>query len=169
MKRYVLPGLVAIGLLASTPTTPAAEAKAQLKELVDKVKTKLAAGKRTEADLAEELKAFDAVLEEHKGEKTNDVAEVLFMKALLYGEVMKNEEKARELPGKLKTEYPETTFAQQSDKVLAAMAQQAEAQKIQASLVVGAPFPDFQVTDLEGKPLSLANYKGKFVMIDFWS
>ena len=33
----------------------------------------------------------------------------------------------------------------------------------------GYTVPDFQVTDLDGKPLSVASYKGKVVMIDFWA
>ncbi len=43
------------------------------------------------------------------------------------------------------------------------------AQKIQAQLAVGAQFPDFTERDVNGKPLSLADYKGKVVLIDFWA
>src|SRR5206468_2602211 len=46
---------------------------------------------------------------------------------------------------------------------------QEEAQKIQKSLKVGAAFPDFDEKDLAGKPLSIANYKGKVVLLDFWA
>lgn len=169
IKRFVLPGLVALSLITVTPTLPAAEAKAQLQELVEKVKAKLQAGKRTEADLAEELKNFDAVLAEHKGEKTDDVAQILFMKGLLYAEILENDEKATELLKQVQTDFPETTFAKQSESVIASLSRQAEARKIQRSLAVGTPFPNFETTDLEGKPLSLANYKGKVVLIDFWA
>lgn len=169
MKRFVLPGLVALSLITVTPTLPAAEAKAQLQELVEKVKAKIQAGKRTEADLAEELKSFDTVLAEHKGEKTDDVAQILFMKGLLYAEVLENDEKATELLKQVQTDFPETTFAKQSESVIAALSRQAEARKIQRSLAVGTQFPNFETTDLEGKPLSLANYKGKVVLIDFWA
>jgi peroxiredoxin len=31
------------------------------------------------------------------------------------------------------------------------------------------PAPQFTLTDLQGKPLSLANYKGKVVLLDFWA
>ena len=30
-------------------------------------------------------------------------------------------------------------------------------------------FPDFAEKDLDGNPLSIANYKGKIVLIDFWA
>jgi len=169
MKRLVLPSVVALALLAATPTVSAADAKEQLKELVEGVKTKLSAGKRTEAELAEDLKKFDVVLEEHKGEKTDDVAQILFMKALLYAEVLENEEKGVELLKKLQADFPETAVAKQADAAITNLARQSEARKIQKSLAVGTQFPDFQVKDLEGKPLSVSQFKGKVVLIDFWA
>ena len=33
----------------------------------------------------------------------------------------------------------------------------------------GDPAPDFSVTDLEDKPLRLADYRGKYVLLDFWA
>ena len=33
----------------------------------------------------------------------------------------------------------------------------------------GTKFPDFEVKDLADKPLSIANYKGKVVLLDFWA
>jgi thiol-disulfide isomerase/thioredoxin len=41
--------------------------------------------------------------------------------------------------------------------------------KIQQRLVVGAKFPDFQEKDMEGKPLSVSQHKGKVVLVDFWA
>ncbi len=34
---------------------------------------------------------------------------------------------------------------------------------------IGNPAPDFAVVDLTGKNISLANYKGKYVLLDFWA
>lgn len=33
----------------------------------------------------------------------------------------------------------------------------------------GAPAPDFQVMSLEGKPVSLQDYRGKVVLVNFWA
>ena len=33
----------------------------------------------------------------------------------------------------------------------------------------GAQFPDFDEKDLDGNPLSIASFKGKLVLIDFWA
>jgi thiol-disulfide isomerase/thioredoxin len=142
------------------------DAKTELRALVTKINAKLAAGKRTEADLADDLKQFDVLLAEHKGEKTDDVAQILFMKATLYGEVLKNDAKEQELMNQLKTDFKGTQFVAKVEKQEAAAA---EAKRIQASLVVGAKFPDFNVTDVAGRPLSVANDKGKVVLVDFWA
>ena len=47
--------------------------------------------------------------------------------------------------------------------------QQAAAKNVQDALAVGSAFPDFNVQDLNGKPLSVAGFKGKVVLIDFWA
>ena len=37
------------------------------------------------------------------------------------------------------------------------------------ALVLGKPVPNFTATDLDGKPLSLEDYRGKVVLLDFWA
>ena len=34
---------------------------------------------------------------------------------------------------------------------------------------LGKPVPDFSATDLDGKPISLQDYRGKVVLLDFWA
>jgi peroxiredoxin len=36
-------------------------------------------------------------------------------------------------------------------------------------LAEGSAFPDFNEKDLNGKPLSVANYRGKILLLDFWA
>ncbi len=36
-------------------------------------------------------------------------------------------------------------------------------------LEVGQPAPDFEVVTVDGKPVKLADYKGKWVLLDFWA
>lgn len=38
-----------------------------------------------------------------------------------------------------------------------------------AGLIVKEPAPGFTLTDVDGKPVSLADYKGKTVILDFWA
>ena len=38
-----------------------------------------------------------------------------------------------------------------------------------AMKLIGKVVPDFSATDLEGNPISLEQYRGKVVLIDFWT
>ena len=96
---------VTLSLLLPVSLVRAADAKEELKELVGKVRTKISSGKKTEKDLAENLAEFDKVLAAHKGEKTDDVAQILMMKAMLYLQVLDNEEKGLPLLKQLKQQH----------------------------------------------------------------
>jgi len=172
MKQRIISVTTALALLCSLAVGTAAEkpdASVELKEVVTKVNDKLKAGKTSEADLAPELAEFDALLARHKDEKTDDVARILFMKAQLYIEVFDNTEKGAVLVEQLKKDYPDTKWGKQADGILDSIKKQEQAKAIQKTLVTGATFPDFDEKDLAGKPLSVANYKGKVVLLDFWA
>ena len=169
MNNKILAALVAavIGftgssLFAAGTNDPTAE----LKTLVAKIKADVQSGKTTESALGDDLKQFDILLAEHQGEKTDAVARILFMKAMLYSQVLQNTVKANELMQQLKSDF-------QGTHLVAALEQQeameASAKTIQDSLAVGAKFPDFSEKDVDGKTLSIADHKGKVVLIDFWA
>ena len=167
MKRNFLIALVAAMLPCRLVLADGTgDATQELKALVQKVRTDIQSGKTTEADLSDDLKQFDALLAEHKGEKTDAVAQILYMKAMLYSQVLHDTAKSDALMNQLTNEFSGTTFVAKLEKQ---EAQEAQANKIQAGLVEGAQFPDFNEKDVMGKPLSIANYKGKVVMIDFWA
>jgi thiol-disulfide isomerase/thioredoxin len=138
----------------------------ELQALVTKINADIQSGKRTEAALSDDLKQFDAILAEHKGEKTDIMARVLYMKATLYGEVIGDTAKQDALIKQLETEFSGTPFVAKVEKQ---EAREAQAKKIQATLVDGNQFPDFNEKDVMGNPLSVANFKGKVVLIDFWA
>jgi peroxiredoxin len=83
--------------------------------------------------------------------------------------VFDNPTKGVEFVKQVKQDYPDTKPARNVDKILESIKQQAETKKIQAELAEGSKFPDFAVKDTAGKPLSIANYKGKVVLLDFWA
>lgn len=155
---------------AVAPAVPAPSAvQTELKQLVDKIKTKLRAGSRTEESLTEELKGFDAILAAHKGEQSDDLAQVLMMKAGLYIEVFQNAEKGEVLVKQMKADFPNTEMGKQADSILTMLAQRKETEKMKAAFSPGAVFPDFDEKDMAGQPLSIAKFKGKIVLIDFWA
>jgi thiol-disulfide isomerase/thioredoxin len=167
MKKILLFAfLVAALLCQSASAQDTANPTNELKALIAKINTDIRSGKKTEAGLSGDLQQFDAILAEHKGEKTDILAQVLYMKAQLYSEVIGDKAKADALINQLKSEYGGTQFAarlEQQD------AREAEAKKIADSLAIGSQFPDFNEKDVMGQPLSIANYRGKVVMIDFWA
>jgi thiol-disulfide isomerase/thioredoxin len=158
----------------ATPPAPAADKPdsvpilTEFKGIIKRVQAKVQenGGNVTAADLADEIKDIDALLAKHSGEKTEDVANVAYMKAMLYFQVLNDKKTGEELIKKFRTDYAGTHMADQVEKMEAA---QAEAKKAQASLATGLPFPDFDEKDLAGKPLSVGNYKGKVVLVDFWA
>lgn len=169
MKSIFSAALVAVALLLSGSCLFAGSTNdpgAELKALVGKVKADIESGKKTESALADDLNQFDVLLAEHKGEKTDAVAEILFMKATLYSEVFQETAKADALIKQLKSEFQGTHLVTALEQQEAA---EAAAKKVQADLVAGAKFPEFNEKDVDGKPLAIANYKGKVVLIDFWA
>jgi thiol-disulfide isomerase/thioredoxin len=150
---------------AASPTPT----QAQLNALVEKIQAKIKAGKDTEADLADELKSFDSIIASENGAKTDEAAKILYMKAMLYLEVFKNNEKGAEIIKQIKANYPDTKYGKGADKILAGIEKQAAAKKVQEALAAGAVFPDFAETNLNGGTLSVSALKGKVVLLDFWA
>src|SRR5882672_1296201 len=107
------------------------DVSAELKTLITKVKTKLQENKKTEADLADELKEFDTLLAKHKDEKTDEVAQVLLMKAMLYLQVLDNTDKGVEIVKQLKSDFPDTKKGKGADDIIEQVKKQEEGKKIQ--------------------------------------
>ena len=156
-------------LVALAPAAEKGDVGAQLKTIVGKVNERIKAGAKSEKELSAELAQFDALFAEHQGEKTDAVAQILIMKAMLYVQVLDDSAKALPLLQQLKTDFPETSQGRKADSIIAGIEKMEAAKAIQGSLVAGSPFPDFQVKDLQGQPLSIAGHKGKVVLVDFWA
>ena len=169
--------LVPAGLCAQTTNRAPSDMDPELQTLVQSVNAKLKAGKDTAADLAPDLAGFDQLLAKHAGEKTDATAQIILMKAMLYIQVLDNEDQGKALIMKLKTDYPDTALGKKTDTILAGIAKQDEMKKAQAEakkkqdemLGVGKPFPDFSQKDLSGNPISVGALKGKVVLVDFWA
>jgi peroxiredoxin len=48
-------------------------------------------------------------------------------------------------------------------------AEQQKAKAAAASSLLNKPAPDFTLPDVNGNPVSLSSYKGKYVLVDFWA
>ncbi|MFZ0825906.1 MAG: TlpA disulfide reductase family protein [Verrucomicrobiia bacterium] len=166
MKQMIFMFLVAMVLATSGRPAVAADAAVELKTLVGKIRDDMADGKTNATDLAEDLRQFDVLLAAHQGEKTDEVANIVYMKAMLYDQGLHDPARAAGLIKQLKVDFQGTEFVEELEKREAA---EAAAQKIQAALAVGSKFPDFNEKDTAGKPLSIASCQGKVVLISFWA
>ena len=143
--------------------------RTELQKIVKAVQERYSAGNTKPEDFSDVIKQFDELLEKHKGEKTDDVAMIAMMKASLYIELFEDYEKGISLLEQLKKDFPDTAPAKDVDQIVASIKRAEQQKKTQANLKVGAPFPDFQEKDVNGKPISVSAYKGKVVLIDFWA
>ena len=154
---------------AQTTNRPASSMDPELQAIVQGIQTKLKAGQSSAAELAPDLASFDKLIAKHAGEKTDATAQIIYMEAMLYLQVLEDADKGKALVLKLKTDYPDTKLGKKADQMLQMMDKQAEAKKVQSVLAPGVAFPDFSATDLNGQPLSVGALKGKVVLIDFWA
>lgn len=183
MKSRLLPSLLAIALAVapftpawaqaepSAPAAPAAEAPATpaqlaFRQLFEKIGAKLQAGQRTEEALAAELKEFDALVAQYRQSEPDEAAMITVMKARLYLEVFDNPAQAITILKQIKVDYPTSPVAERLDLVITSLEAKVAAG---TALAVGSVFPTFAEADLDGKPLDLAAYQGKIVLIDFWA
>lgn len=52
---------------------------------------------------------------------------------------------------------------------LFALSGQSQAQDVNGPVRIGSPAPDFRLTSLKGESKSLAQYRGKIVLVNFWA
>ena len=170
----VLGALSTSGLVAQQPPpAPAASelspAAADLKALIEQITAKLRAGQRSAEALAPELAQFDALLKKYADQKTDDVAEIAIMQALLYVQVLGDEAKGIELLTALRDNFAGTKPAAAVDSMLAQLEQSAKAERVQATLV-GNPAPEIKFTwSDKGDLTTLSALKGQVVVLDFWA
>jgi peroxiredoxin len=142
---------------------------AQLTQLKLQVQEKAYAGKRAEADYKDELDTLDRLIASKKAAPTDDAAQLTYMKAVLYLEVIKDFDKTAAVMRQIVTNYPNTMYSASAEEILKKIAIMAQAKKVQDSLAVGTVFPDFAATNLTGETLSVGAYRGKIVLLDFWA
>lgn len=161
----------------ATPNAAASDAadtgslavQADLKDLVGRINTKLQSGKNSESDLADELKEFDALMAKHKDVPQAARAQILIAKAQLYMQVLDEPDKALEIFKQIKKDYPTFQARGSIDEVINSLQAAVDRKNIRDTLAPGKPFPDFNVKDVDGKPMAVSAYKGKVVLVDFWA
>ncbi len=165
LRPLLIAFLLSLGLVSSLSAQTAAD---DLKSLVDTIKAKLAAGESSAEALAPEIAAFETLLEKYP-EKNDETADIAYMQATLFWQVLDDEETATKLLNAMAKDFAGTKGEQQAQRMLAGMEKQKAAQATQAALI-GQPAPEinFMWSD-SGELKTLSDLKGKVVVLDFWA
>jgi peroxiredoxin len=67
------------------------------------------------------------------------------------------------------TNFAKQQLAEQQQQQLQAKQQQTQPQSQQSTVAVGSMAPDITMNDVNDKPFSLSQLKGKYVLVDFWA
>ena len=154
--------------VAAAPDASHAAVVSDLNALITRINEKILQQKHSETDYTDNIKEFDALLAKHKNADVEDRVNIIMQKGLIYMQVLEDPVKALPIFQQIKTDYPSIQLNGDTDGFLAAIKEMADKKTIRDALV-GVPFPDFNEKDLEGKDLSVAKYKGKVVLLDFWA
>lgn len=68
-------------------------------------------------------------------------------------------EQLKELRAKFDSSLDETVYIKQLEGIIERL----------ANVQVGSVAPDFTLPDVDGNPISLSSYRGKYVLVDFWA
>ena len=122
--------------------------------------------KQTNNDLAGDVKQFDVLLAEHRGEKTDAAADILYMKAMLYDQVLHDPATAAALVKQLKVDFQGTEFVAELEKREAG---QKAAEKDAGRAGGRHNLPRLQRKGRGRQTAFHRHYKGKVVLVDFWA
>jgi len=135
----------------------------QLKAIMDSVEAQFEAQPEGELpDLSHSFKALDTLAASEAATNPENAASALSRKAIIQLFYLEDTPSATVTFKELLSRFPGTPACAQAETMLAAL-------KIQDELTPGTPFPDFETADLSGAPLSIANYSGKVILVDFWA
>jgi len=154
---------------AAASTNAAGKPLQQLQQLITKINGKITQGKRAEADYADELKEFDALIATQEKTKNDETAQIFWMRGLLHVQVFDDPTRGNDYFRKVMKDLPNTQLGRQASNMVANVERMVHLRAIQRELVVGKKFPDFSEVDVSGKPLSVGRFKGKVVLVDFWA
>lgn len=76
-------------------------------------------------------------------------------------------DEVQKLIGQTAAKFPEHQGIASINKSM--QAEQQKAQAAAAASLLNKPAPDFTLPDVNGNPVSLSSYKGKYVLVDFWA
>ena len=145
----------------------------ELATVTAQLKAKFDNGQTNAADLKASLKDINDLIVRHIKEGNREqVSRLYLLDAHIYADGFKDTARARAIWNQIVRDFPGTLAAQGAAisvaRLDAALAAEPDA-NVPEGLEVGQKFPGFNATALDGNPLSVAAYKGRVTMIDFWA
>jgi hypothetical protein len=165
------PALRELTLKRVAPVRGSADDTKNLKDAADLIQKSRDKQQHDETDFTAEIAAFDALIAHYEGKKTPQVAQIITAKATALALAMWDLEAADRLLAQLLTDYPETSFSKDAEKMRAFLAQQQKKLSDPAlKKIIGQPAPaiDFLWCSRPGVK-SLADFKGKVIVLSFWT
>jgi thiol-disulfide isomerase/thioredoxin len=145
----------------------------ELKQVIDKIQVKVDAGKTNEADYADEIKALDQMIGDYKGTNIEQIARAAYNKGKIYIELFQNTDRGTAILKEIEAHYPDTKFADEAADLIGEVVQiqfaNEQLKEQTDQFTNGQPLSDFDLKDMDGKPISIARLKGKVVLLDFWA
>ncbi|MEX0331213.1 MAG: TlpA family protein disulfide reductase [Puniceicoccaceae bacterium] len=150
---------------ASDGDTTAPENAAPARELKAAMQTILSmyrSGETDAVEYAKYLNELDTLYDKIDAGMQQERFSVLIFKGMVYQNILDDLPAARQEYERILSDFTDTELIAKVEKLVAQI-------DMLESLQVGGVFPDLSFSDLEGKAISLADYKGKVVLIDFWA
>jgi thiol-disulfide isomerase/thioredoxin len=152
---------------ARSPAATNTEVEDAVDNLIRRSMAKMQLSKPREAEFADIFTNYDALLAQNT--KTNDARlKILIEKGKLYW-TLDDPINAYKVFKQVNAEYPDVVLDDNTADFLTMLKDQSERKRVRDTLTPGAPFPDFAEKDLHDKNLSISNYKGKVILVDFWA
>jgi thiol-disulfide isomerase/thioredoxin len=184
MKIRSILAALTFGFLLLTPVAaqnaaPPSPIATEMNVIVNQVSEKMKRGRPrpTAESLAPELAAFDALLAKYP-EKNEKTAEVAMKKAMLFYQVLGDEETTKKLLAAVVADFPGTKIAGKAERTLQSMTPEAkanakadgEARRVKAAALIGAPAPELRIKWSSQADLkTLSSLNGQVVVLDFWA
>ncbi|MEX0324512.1 MAG: TlpA family protein disulfide reductase [Puniceicoccaceae bacterium] len=134
----------------------------ELKAVMQSILTMYRSGTTDAAEYADSLAKLDALYGKIDPGMQEERFSVLIFKGMVYQNILDDLSTARQEYEHILSEFEGTEMVAKVEKLVAEI-------NMLESLQVGGSFPGLSFSDLQGKAISLADYKGKVVLIDFWA
>lgn len=169
MKGFSAIALAFCLSLSASAEDPAAKIQEELQAILKEAGRKVSHSEfGSKPDLSSELQSIEKLYQKHKEQQNDAVSEILVAKGRIYIDVLDDLRNGADTFKRIAKDNPNVSFLSGLTNAIASIELKLSFVKAADKLQPGTAFPGFKVPDLGGKTVSLADFKGKVVLVDFW-